>query len=333
MLQFRSHPVEAVAGTRLRDRRARRQRFRLWMLLIALGLVVATMRQLNSPNTAKRLGQIFGVPEVASQQNSEQSAKQAFVLESGDDQDSASLAAGTAVASASEDASKVLGGVKDNTYFRPEESAAWFGLFERLLLTDAQKLRDASLGEMTYAQLLKQPEVYRGKAVTLRGTVRLEEPQEAPGNRLGIESYHRLWISPKGGGPSLFAVYCLGLPEGFPRGEKLHASVSVTGYFFKNWSYASQGGLAIAPVVLASNVDWQPPATPAARQTVSSEGLTKTLLIASVFAALTIALVLRNTRRPKRHSPTSESLTFPEATNIETIDEQLQRLAEREPHE
>ncbi len=333
MLQFRPHPVEAVASTRLRDRRARRQRFRLWMLLIALGLVVATMRQLNSPNTAKRLGQIFGEPEVASQQKSEEKAEQAFVLKSGEDQEYEPLATRAVSETLGKDASETLSGVKDNTYFRPEESAAWFGLFERLQQTDTQKLQAASLGEMTYAQLVKQPEVYRGQAVTLRGTMRLEEPQEAPENSLGIESYHRLWISPKGGGPSLFAVYCLELPEGFPRGKKLHASVSVTGYFFKNWSYASQGGMAIAPVVLASNVDWEPAATPAARKTISSEGLSKTLLIASVFAVLAMILVLHNTRRPRRSSPASESLTFPEATNIETIDEQLQRLAEREPHE
>ena len=330
MLQFRPQPVEAVAGTRLRDRRTRRQRFRLWMLLIALGLVVSTMRQLNSPNTAKRLGQIFGAPEVASQQNSEQRAEQAFVLESGDGQGIEPLAVGAASETGGEDASDALGGVKDNTYFRPGEGAAWFGLFERLQQTDAQELQAASLGEMTYAQLLKQPDVYRGKAVTLRGTVRLEEPQEAPENSLGIESYHRLWISPQGGGPSLFAVYCLKLPEGFPRGEKLHASVSVTGYFFKNWSYASQGGLAIAPVVLAQSIDWQQPATPTARRTVSSEGIAKTFLISGVFAALAVYVVLRKTRRPKRNSPTSESLTFPEATNVETIDEQLQRLADRE---
>ena len=172
-----------------------------------------------------------------------------------------------------------------------------------------------------------------GEVVSLLGTVRLEERQEAPANPLGIEAYHRLWISPHGGGSSLFAVYCLELPDRFPRGEKLQVPVSVTGYFFKNWSYASQGGLAIAPVVLAGSVDWQVPVTPPARRTVSSEGITKTLLLAGVLAAVTVYFVLRKTRRPQRFLPEAHSLTFPEASSVETIDEKLQRLAETEPRE
>ena len=333
MLRFRAQSVEVDPGTRLREKRGRRQRRRLWMLLVCLGLVLATMRQLNQPNTARRLGQIFGAPEVATHQQTEKQPGPFVLGEVGAGELPAAVTGGDDAVTKHEDASEGLAGVKDNTYFRPSEHGAWFGLFERLLQMNSQELQDASLGEMTYAQLLKQPDVYRGEVVSLRGTMRLEERQEAPANALGIEMYHRLWISPRGGGSSLFAVYCLELPDRFPRGEKLQVPVSVTGYFFKNWSYASQGGLAIAPVVLARSVDWQAPVTPPARRTVSSEGITKTLLFAGVLAAVAVYFVLRKTRRPKRFSPEAHSLTFPEASSVETIDEQLQRLAETEPRE
>ena len=84
--------------------------------------------------------------------------------------------------------------------------------------------------------------------MTLRGTALREEPITARENDAGIDGYQRLWIAPDGGGRFPFVVYCLQLPEAFPRGDGLHEPVVVTGLFFKNWSYAYDGGMGLAPV-------------------------------------------------------------------------------------
>ncbi len=326
VLRFRPYPEEAATGRCNKNGGASRHRWRLWMLLVALGLVLATMRQLGQPKTAQRLGQIFGAAEVVTQQQENQ-----VVLGGVDAVEPPGVVVEKALAG--EDASVALADVQDNTYFRSSETEAWFGLFERLQRTDAQKLGEATLGELTYTQLLNQPQVYRGKVVTIRGTLRREEVEHPAENSLGIEAYHRLMIQPRGGGHWPFVVYCLELPDNFPRGDNLQAPIAVTGYFFKNWSYAWKDGLGIAPVVLARSVDWQPkPASPA-RRTLASEGLTTALVAAGVFALLAVYLVFRKTRRPSHVSPASGSITFPKASSAETIHERLQQLADSETPE
>jgi len=306
------------------------------MLLIALGLVAATMRQLNKPSTAERLGQLFATPEATEQQppshqfviNTVEAVEQPKVVA-----EPAEVVEPAVRTAAGEDASDALALVQDNTYFRPAETEAWFGLLDRLQQMDDQQLREASLGELTYTQLLKQPQVYRGQVVTIRGTVRREEVEHPSENSLGIEAYHRLWIQPRGGVNWPLVVYCLELPNDFPRGDKLQALVSVTGFYFKNWSYPLPDGLGIAPVVLARSIDWQPAAAQPVRRKMSSVGLTQALVVAGVFALLVVWLVIRNTRRPPHGSRSTQELTFPDESAVETVHQQLQRLSEEELQE
>ncbi len=288
------------------------------------------MRQLNKPTTSQRLGQLFGASEATRQQP----PRRPFVLDSAKtleqptEMDQRTLPRDASLGS--KEASDALALVQDNTYFRPKEAEAWFGFFERLQQMDEQQLRELTLGELTYTQLLKQPQVYRGQVVTIRGTLRREELEQSPENSLGIESTHRLVIQPRGGGHWPMVVHCLELPENFPHGEDPKTPVSVTGFFFKNWSYAWQGGLGIAPTLLARSIDWQPVVVQPVRRTVSSAGLTKILSAAFAFAVVAVLLIIRNTRRPPRVSPASKSITFPEESSVETVHEQLQKLAETE---
>lgn len=114
------------------------------------------------------------------------------------------------------------------------------------------------MGNVTYAQLLAQPDVYRGKIVTVQGRVLREESLDAPSNYVGITSYHRLVLRPSGGGVWPIIVYCLKLPDNFSHGDKFPVEVAVDGVFFKNWSYAWDEGLGLAPVILAKNISLHP---------------------------------------------------------------------------
>lgn len=349
MLRFPANLGEAATAAHQRRRVASHQRWRLWMLLAVLGLVIVTMRQLNKPSTARRLGQLFGTPEVAQQSP----PSDQFVMITAEASDQPGLAAEpakaaepAALASSNEGNTGLSSGitdtdtnanalaqVQDNTYFRPGETEAWFGLFQRLQQMDAQQLRAATLGEITYTQLLKQPQFYRGQIVTIRGTVRLEEVARPRGNSLGIDSYHRLWVQPRGGVNWPLVVYCRHLPDDFPRGEELQAPVSVTGFYFKNWSYASQDGLGIAPVVLAQSVDWQPPIDQQRRRSVTSQGLTQAIIAAGALAMLVVYFVMRNTRRPPKLTQPPKRLVFPDESTVETVQQRLQQLAEAELQE
>jgi|GEM_PF-1173630 len=323
-------------------------RWRLWMLLIALGFVVATMRQLNQPSTAQRLGRLFGSPEITQRPSllsEDDSLRAEFSAAISKETKAESVAAAQAAAAQTtgertdfEASAGLLASIQDNTYFRPAESEAWFGLLGRLSHMDRQQLRAASLGELGYAQLLKQPQTYRGEVVTIRGTLRREERVAAAQNAVGLESYHRLVIQPQGGGHWPLIVYCLEWPGDFPRGDALQAPVTATGFFFKNWSYAWQDGLGVAPVILARAVDLQqaPRATTGqpVTQPVTKSGWAEAMLMAGVFALLVVGWVLRNTRQPVRTVQPAQAITLPNAeTTTTSVQERLQSLAEVELRE
>jgi hypothetical protein len=158
----------------------------------------------------------------------------------------------------------------DTVVFRPAEREIWFHDLARVQDAQEDQLDKSSLGRVAYLQLFKQPADYRGKFVSIKGTVRLAYRAAAPANYLGVKEYFVYWIHPAGGPDAPFVVYALGAPPGFPRiadrnadaaksQGKLHEDVTVTGIFFKRCAYPAQGGTYTAPLLIANVPDWQPP--------------------------------------------------------------------------
>ncbi len=264
-----------------------RERLRLGMLVLALGVVVVAMRQIRQPATVEKLDRLF--------QELVPTGELLLVARSEAFETHIDVSA-----------------IEDNTYFRPEEQQAWFEMFARLQKTDAAELAAASVGELTYAQLLQQPNVYRGQVVTIRGTVLRAEEQQPADDAQGIARYHRLWLRPRGGGQWPFVVYSLTLPEEFPRGDRLRADASVTGLYFKNWSYSYDDGLGLAPIVLAKSIDWRRPAVTAPRQPVTLQGVVWVATGAALFALVTVwSAVRKSVRRPRRDARLPETLLPP----------------------
>jgi len=225
--------------------------------------------------------------------------------------------------------------VQDNTSFRPQEQAAWFALLTRLKQSTLSTLSQQSMGTLSYAQLLQQPDVYRGKIVTLNGTVLREERLHAPENSSGISDYHRLILRPAGGGEWPFVIYSLKLPANFPRGEHLHAQVQVIGYFFKNWSYSWGDGLGLAPVVLVDNIQWKQAIKSGNAQRPSNRRLSAnwkylgvTIGAATLFALWILRMVWKQTG-----SPLPLNTGLPTRNSEQQIHEKLRQLSEQESHE
>jgi len=153
----------------------------------------------------------------------------------------------------------LLESVRDDTVFRGAEHDAFFHLLEILHDTDSQTIEAASRGQAAFVQLYHQPEEYRGKLVSLRGTVRGVFDVQASRNDYGIVRYYQLWLQPYDN-PSLpVVVYVLELPPGFPTAERMQEEVELTGFFFKRWAYRAQDAIRSAPLVLAKTVQWERP--------------------------------------------------------------------------
>jgi hypothetical protein len=265
--------------------RVRGVRWQVWLLIAALGCVLAAMREMGKPQTAERLGLLFGEanppaeiqPRVEVDEFSPQAAARDFVALSGN-----------------------FDTIEDNAPFLSSERDVWFGLFGKLETTDPARLTEQAILNVSYAQLVEEPGVYRGRAVTLSGTVLREEVERPETNPLGIQSYHRLWLQPAGGGQWPFVVYALNLPKSFPRGDKIRAKVNVTGFFFKNWSYSWGDGVGIAPVVLARGVEWSPPVVDKKKTPINARQWIWGIACAAGCGLLIAWGAARLTRRPPR---------------------------------
>jgi hypothetical protein len=221
-----------------------------------------------------------------------------------------------------------LAAVRDDTIpNRPAERFAWFRLFETLGGADPAELHQLSHGTVGYVQLLKQPKDYRGKLVTVRGTIELGYRVPAFENVEGIEQYYIFWVRPAGGDDSPIVVYALETPQGFPEvldknvedqaKNRLNVDVEFDAYLFKRMAYLSKKGTLTTPLLLAraptllhapAQVAAQPRAKPPAYGTLALvlAGTAGFGLAVAVFAYFT-------TRRPRRRAephaePTPEEL-------------------------
>jgi hypothetical protein len=229
-----------------------------------------------------------------------------------------------------------LKSVRDDTFLRHSEQDAWFHLLEVLSKADGAAIERASTGRVSYVQLDDQPREYRGRLVTVRGSVKQVLPVTAPANSYGIGDYYMLTLQPERGPSEPLIVYCLNLPEGFPIAEpKMAADVELTGFFYKRLAYQAQDRPRIAPLILARGLHWEKPvakpaAAPPPDPAILARYLAPALILATLFC---VALYSRSRRRTAeqraRQTPNLTPATFQSLLNADlppTTEEALKDL-------
>lgn len=276
----------------------RREQWRLLALVLALGLVVVVMNEVRRPETEALLARVFSGERVLrdAEPPVSDAGIAALVSQRNDDRPVDAFrtpSVGGAVAVADDRyypgvRPELLDAIRDNTVFRNAETDAWFHLWEILQSSTPQDLAGAASGEVGYVEMVEQPKAYRGRLVTVRGTARRVETLQPAENGLGLERFYVLTLRPAGSQIWPIRVYCLELPSEFPRAGDVSAEIAATGFFFKNWSYRWQGGMGLAPVVLARGIKWLDRPTP----TVDAEREMPSLfVVTTVAAALALGLV------------------------------------------
>lgn len=340
-----------------------RERGRLWLLALLLVGVLWMMHELGQPETASQLGRLFLLSDTKAADAGGESTGADTTRASAVPRAGADVAAPTPDAQiaptvaardqavqdvdrradnsvdpgkgppGSSTSQQAWEAVRDNSVFLSGEQPAWLALLQEMKQADPARLAQQTLGAVSYAQLRSQPDEYRGRVITIRGTALRAEPTKPAVNDLGIDSYYRVVIAPHGGGQWPVIAYCLSLPDGFPRGSDIQQPVVVHGAFFKNWSYSYGDGFGLAPIVVASTLDWRPPAPPPTAPRANHRQILWALVGCAVAASLIVGLVWAQTKRkPQRLEPSSdvaESLAAVEAFD-EDVGESLQALARRE---
>jgi len=149
-----------------------------------------------------------------------------------------------------------LARVRDDTVLRGgSEHDAFFHLLEILNKESAETL-EKSATPVTFVQLFKQSDEYRGELVSMEGSLRRAFKLPAARNDYGITDYYQTWFWPHDKDFPV-VIYFLHLPEGFPLGMEIHEEVSVVGFYFKRWAYPAQDDIRTAPLLLAKEPTWQ----------------------------------------------------------------------------
>lgn len=150
--------------------------------------------------------------------------------------------------------------VEDSSPFRASDFEAWSQIFDNMRDATAQDLSAENAPLVQFGQLFQQSKLYRGKLVTIQGTIRrcVKLPPNPLDERAG--NLWQLWVF-SGGDNSPIVIYSMHLPDGFPVGNEIHETASIQAVYFKKWVYAAKGGTMTAPLLLARNVNWQAPAT------------------------------------------------------------------------
>ncbi|MGI9457232.1 MAG: hypothetical protein ACR2NU_11770 [Aeoliella sp.] len=266
-----------------------RSQWRLLSLVAGLALVIVMMQVAQSPSTKRRLELLFG--ETMSEQRPAPIADPAMGIATADYFDGIDSA--------------LLDSVEDNTVFRDEESDAWFHLFEVARAADPEALKAASLGEVARAQLIGQPEFYRGRVVTIRGVVRRTEITNPAPNELGIDKLYRVILQPHQDARLPFTLYCIELPAGWTTESPQDTPIVLTGFFFKNWVYGNQVGVDLSPVIVANSM------TPIVQEVVESPEPSlppawQLIALAAAFAGALVAIIWVRGKPAPRPVPSAD---------------------------
>ncbi len=316
--------VDLRQSPKPRDYFSRREQWRLLLLVMSLGLVLILMNEARKPENWQWL---FGKPQAGQKEagqwkeridlgrqsagplpEEKQPGKETEAKVLPDDAPSGGVERPGGDESSGEYFPGVnpelLDAVRDKARFRTEEHNAWFHLFAVLKAAEPAQLRRGSIGRIARIQLSEQSKAYRGELVTTRGVIRRAHWIKAPKNDYGIVGYYQLWIQPDDDPAWPIAVYCLGLPEGFPTGMEISERAALTGFYFKRWLYLAEEGLRLAPVILVRGIEREEPKPFFLdRTSLGFWGWMVTLGGAALVAVAIVSYVYRRTRRTKRPLP------------------------------
>ncbi|MCA9022475.1 MAG: hypothetical protein KDA74_20140 [Planctomycetaceae bacterium] len=184
---------------------------------------------------------------------------------------------------------RLLNPVSDsNLGIRSDEANAMYYLLAKATAIPQNVLEQSAEPAPPFVVVMTESPQYRGKLMTVKGSLKRLQTLPVEENRYGVESLYEGWFFSKDSGTHPWRVLCTQLPPGIPTGNDLAdmPDVQITGYYFKKYGYPSAAGkLQTAPLLIARQIRW----FPTAKQTApSSSGAVK--YIVSLFLVISITL-------------------------------------------
>jgi hypothetical protein len=303
-------PLEATVAdfrqhTAVPNYLGRREQRRLLVMILLLGLVFYLMYQARQPSTWYWMW--GGEHAAVNWDNLSPEADQVAAIDTRLPLDDARGMAGAFTAQPPKPVPEgeyfpgvdpeLLAEVRDDTVFRGAEHQVFFHLLNVLKESDPAELIAASRGNTAFVQLYQQPDHYRGKLVTVRGTLVRSFLLPAPKNDHGIKEYYQTWVRPHDNLANPLVIYTLEMPEGLPSGMNLSEQIECTGFFYKRWAYKAADTIRTAPLLLVRTVEWKRPVVP------PGEPITANSVAIVVCAGLALGGLILYTALSRRRAP------------------------------
>ena len=228
----------------------------------------------------------------------------------------------------------MLGTVHDDTLgIRRDEADAFFAVLDHADRVPAAELARAARDDLLYANLMSDPDAFRGELVSIVGVLQSSE-LSTTANEFGIGRLYEAWVFTGDSGARPLHVIAVNLDQRIATGETRPVPVRVTGYFFKREGYDSPSGLRIAPTLLAQTIAVDPAAAPrVATAGLSSQQFGVAVALGLILMATVLSLTWsdrRILRGPLILPPVSAAVLASIApVDQRSVKEQLRELSER----
>ena len=227
--------------------------------------------------------------------------------------------------------------VKDNTLgVRRDESDVFYWLLDHARRVPSTKLEKAGLREVQYINLMTEPDRFRGEPITIEGDLWRLYEFPATRNDYSVSRVYEGWVFTGDSANHPYRVVFTSLPKGIEPGENLRIPVRITGYFFKREGYRSNGGVHVAPTLLArriaintmpNGIPMMAGVVPYVIGAIMAVGLA--ILVTIVGFAVGDERSMRTGMQRMRHYPHVAFDNLVAAPSI-SVEESLRQLAERE---
>ena len=138
---------------------------------------------------------------------------------------------------------------------RANESDTYYRVLAHISRLDDRFLKKHTRKDVLYVNLLRNPDLYRGKLITIHGTARRITEMQVGKNKYGVKKTYEAWVLTPDSGNDPIRLVTTQIDSRLPLGEKVAVEIEATGYFLKLYSYASQSGQHQAPLILAARIE------------------------------------------------------------------------------
>jgi len=181
---------------------------------------------------------------------------------------------------------------------RPEQDAITT-ILDKVRTLSSEQLDVEAMKDVVHASLIQDPDNYRGRLITLRGTLWRYGPAARGDPDDSTDDVYEAWMFTSDSGNRPYRWLLVEPVSGVSPGDQLDVEVEVTGYFVKRYAYLTGDGTNVAPMLVGRTmrvVRTAPVALPESDSGLGRLALWFFIVLGLAFAGLLLRFVISDRR-------------------------------------